>query len=191
MIGHLEGVLLETEDRSLLLNVQGVGYRIYCLPETLLRLARKEGEKISFWTYLAVRENALDLYGFEDKEEKRFFELLLTVSGIGPRSALSVLSVSPVATLTSAVRSGDVAYLTKVSGIGRKTAEKIVIELKDKLGIASVGEQGELEDEALVIEALKSLGYVHGDIREVLKSIPKEITGTSNRIKAALRHLGK
>lgn len=191
MIGHLKGTLLETEDRSIILSVQGVGYRIFCLPETLLRLSRKEGECLSFWTYLAVRENALDLYGFEDKQEKNFFELLLTVSGIGPRSALSVLSVSSVVSLSSAVRSGDITYLTKVSGIGRKTAEKIVIELKDKLGLGYAGEQSELEDESLVIEALKSLGYAQGDIREALKGVSDEVVGTSNRIKAALKYLGK
>jgi Holliday junction DNA helicase RuvA len=191
MIGYLEGVLVETQDRSLILNVGGVGYQVNCLPEALLRLSRKEGERLSFWTYLAVRENALDLYGFETKREKSFFELLLTVSGIGPRSALSVLSVSPVETLERAIRSEDVGYLTKVSGIGRKTAEKIVIELKDKLGKAGVGEQDELEDEALVIEALKSLGYMQGDIREALKGVSEEIIGTSNRIKAALKYLGK
>jgi Holliday junction DNA helicase RuvA len=191
MIGYLEGVLVETTERSIILNVGGVGYLVYCLPETLLKFARREGSTIPLWTYLAVRETALDLYGFESKREKNFFELLLTVSGIGPRSALSVLNVSSVSTLESAIRSNDVAYLTKVSGIGRRTAEKIVIELKDKMGIASEGEQGELEDEALVIEALKSLGYIQGDIREALKLIPKETVGTSNRIKAALRQLGK
>lgn len=190
MIGYLEGLLLEVEERSLIVSVGGVGYRLFCLPETLLRLGRKIGQKNSFWTYLAVRENALDLYGFEDKQEKKFFELLLTVSGIGPRSALSILSVSPVATIESAVRSSDITYLTKVSGIGRKTAEKIVIELKDKLGLASQEEQSTLDDEALVIEALKSLGYLQNDIRDALKGVSDEVVGTSNRIKAALRNLG-
>ena len=191
MIGYLEGILLDTEERAVILNVSGVGYKVYCLPETILLLNRKINDKVSFWTYLAVRENALDLFGFETKREKEFFELLLTVSGIGPRSALSVLSVSTVSTLESAIRSGDVAYLTKISGIGRKTAEKIVLELRDSLGKVIESERAGLEDETLVIEALKTLGYTQNDAREALKDIPESVIGTSNRIKAALKYLGK
>ena len=106
---------------------------------------------------MAVRENSLDLYGFQNIEELNFFELLLDVSGIGPKSALSVLSVASIKTLQKAIATSDTSYLTKVSGIGRKTAEKIVIELRDKLkAFSSKENMADLRDEGDVIEALKS-----------------------------------
>ncbi len=189
MIGFLEGSLIESSGKAILLNVSGVGYRLFVTTDTIERAQRKKEEKLAFYTYLAVRENALDLFGFLTKKELEFFELLITIPGIGPKSALAILGVSSVETLSSAIASGDTAYLTKISGIGRKTAEKIVLELRGKTGAET--ESSRFKDENDVMEALKSLGYNEREIREVLKKMPPGDTGTSGRIKEALRLLGR
>lgn len=187
MIGHLTGTTLAAGERFLLLDVQGVGYKVAATPETIRR-ARKEG-RVSLFTHLAVRENALDLYGFFDGEELGLFEMLIEVSGIGPRTALQVLSLAGVETLRKAISSEDVSYLTKVSGIGQKTAKKIVLELKEKMGAAHPESAGHLKEESDAVEALRSLGYSLEEAREALKKV-KEATGTSARVKEALRILG-
>jgi Holliday junction DNA helicase RuvA len=142
------------------------------------------------WTHLAVREDAHNLYGFTDKETLDFFELLITISGIGPKSALSILSAASVDAIKKAVISGEVAYLTKVAGIGRRTAEKIVLELKEKIG-ALTSEGTAVQEEVDVIEALKALGYSHMEARDAVKKVPETVTGTGERVKAALKLLGR
>lgn len=192
MIQHLEGTLLDTGVSEILLSVQGVGYRIFVTNITLenLKKAAKKGP-ISVFTYLAVRENAMDLYGFEEKEGLHFFELLVSVSGIGPKSALSILNIAPVEALKEAIVSNDSSYLTKVSGIGAKSAQKIVIELQGKIGVVEDSSGGSRKADVDVLEALKALGYNTKEIRLILKEIPDSITNTNDRIKEALRLLGK
>ena len=137
MIGYLEGTIRAVRENHCILVAGGVGYKIFATKETLARL--EADTQASLWTYLAVRESALDLYGFPAPEEHASFELLLTVSGIGPKSALGILDAASSETLRDAISSGNAAYLTSVSGIGKKTAEKIVLELKDKV-IAGSGD---------------------------------------------------
>ena len=128
----------------------------------------------------------MDLYGFLDRQELEFFEMLINVSGIGPKGALSILGIASIETLRKAISTGDTAYLTKVSGIGRKTAEKIVIELRDKMGEAKTGTslQGELD----ALEALRSLGYSQSEAREALKKVLPN-TDTNTKIREALKML--
>ncbi|MEK7120459.1 MAG: Holliday junction branch migration protein RuvA, partial [Patescibacteria group bacterium] len=145
----------------------------------------------SLWTHLAVRENALDLYGFLNKQDLDFFSLLITISGIGPKSALGILSVASVGVLRKAISSEDTSYLVKVSGIGKKSADKIVLELKDKLGKEYESDGTTLKEESDVVETLKTLGYKSYEIREALKKMPKDASGTSQRVKEALKILGK
>jgi Holliday junction DNA helicase RuvA len=189
MIGKLEGTISHKDGRFLIVNVGGVGYKVFVGLDTLQSAVPEE--KISLWTYLAVRENALDLYGFIDKESLNFFEMLIDIPGIGPKSAMSILSVAGLETLKSAVTSNDHAYLTKLSGIGKRTAEKIVLELKDKLGAGPEGAGTTLKDESDAIDALKSLGYREREAREALKKVPREISGTSQKVKEALKILGQ
>ncbi len=186
MFGYLEGVVIDTGARTLTLQVGGVGYRIFSTEEILAK-TRGGKEKISLWTHFAVRENSQDLFGFLEKGDRDFFELLITVPGIGPKSALAVMNVASPATVSTAVATNDLGYLTKVSGIGRKTAEKIILELKGKIG--GTGET--LSEDGDVLEALKSLGYNERDIREVLKKIPETTANTGERVREALKHLGK
>ncbi len=148
------------------------------------------GESASFWTYMAVRENALDLYGFNSMDDMQFFELLLEISGIGPKSAIGIMSITSVESLSEAIATGDTAYLTKVSGIGKKTAERIVIELRDKiLKRGSYTNTNNLRDESDALLALQSLGYGERESREELKQIDTK-KDTSARVKEALKILG-
>lgn len=189
MIGKLSGTISEISDTTLLLDVGGVGYVVFISPETAATL--RERDEASLWTHLAVRENSLDLYGFLNKSELHLFSLLITVSGVGPKSALAVLSVASVEELKSAVRENNPAYLTQVSGVGKKSAQKIVLELKDKIGDTPDEETGEtLKGETEALEALRSLGYSTQESREALRNIPRDITETSERIREALKKLG-
>ncbi|MBX4189591.1 Holliday junction branch migration protein RuvA [Candidatus Parcubacteria bacterium] len=133
----------------------------------------------------------MDLFGFLDKENLDLFELLIGISGIGPKTALGILNVATPSLLRQAVASDDTSYLTKVSGIGKKNAEKIVLELRDKLVVTSEDRQVNLRGESDVLAALLSLGYNERDAREVLKRIPKDLSGTSERVRAALKLLSE
>jgi len=187
MIGFLEGTVIDTSEKSLLLLVNGVGYRVYATASTI----KEASGNISLFTHLAVRENALDLFGFTNKDELLFFELLITISGIGPKSALGILNIASITTLRSAIASGDLGYLTKVSGIGRKTAEKIVLELRDKVGLIESGQDTARKEESDALMALMSLGYNERDVREVLKQIDKPGKATEIIVREALKQLGK
>ena len=188
MIGYLEGNIISRGDRDVTLNVGGVGYRVNLAAETLRKFSI--GEEAKIWTHLQQREDTIELYGFLEKNELDLFETLIGVSGVGPRTALSIINVAPVDTLKRAISSGELSYFTKVSGIGRKTAEKIMIELREKFGKATA-EGVELKEEQDVLEALESLGYSARDAREAARKIPDDIKGASNRVKEALKQLGK
>ncbi|MFH0804494.1 MAG: Holliday junction branch migration protein RuvA [Candidatus Zambryskibacteria bacterium] len=188
MFGHITGKIFDLKGTKTIVNAHGIGFVIHSTPSYLSKL--KTGQEASFWTHTAVRENSMDLYGFETEEELRVFELLITVSGVGPKSGLAILSVAGVKSIEEAVATGDTSSLTKISGIGRKTAEKIVLELNGKLITARKGESKTGED-IDVFEALKSLGYRERDIQETIKSLPKDLSGANEKIKYALKNLGK
>lgn len=191
MIAKLTGTISDIGARWAVLDVGGVGYKVFVTDDTLHSL--KAGSKAVFLTHLAVREDALDLYGFIHKKEKDFFELLIGVSGIGPKSALNILSLVSADALMTAIQTGSVAHLVKVSGIGKKTAEKIVLELKDKLGGVS-GEAAEglaagMSSDMDAILALQALGYDADDAREALKKVGKDVSDIGAKVKAALKVL--
>jgi holliday junction DNA helicase RuvA len=188
MFGHITGKIFDLKATRAIVDAHGIGFIAHSTPSYLAKL--KIGQEASFWTHTAVRETSMDLYGFETEEELRIFELLITVSGVGPKSGLAILSVAGVKSIEEAVGSGDTSSLTKISGIGRKTAEKIVLELNGKLVMTRKGEGGTNED-IDVFEALKSLGYRERDIQEIIKSLPKDLVGANEKIKHALKNLGK
>ncbi|MBA3733476.1 Holliday junction branch migration protein RuvA [Patescibacteria group bacterium] len=191
MIEHLRGTIIHQDLKSVVLDVNGVGYKIHT-NTAVLEPKRGENNKspatTEFWTYLAVRETALDLYGFNTKDELDFFQLLISVSGIGPKSAMGILTIATLPNLRHAISTGDTSHLTKVSGIGKKNAEKIVIELKDKLEglVSDVGVSTSSDVDAL--EALKSLGYGEREAREALKKV-MDISDTGEKVKKALKLL--
>ena len=187
MIGTLNGTIRHKDLNALVVDVNGVGYKVLVTTETALEVT--PSSPIFLWTHLVVRETSLELFGFLDKETLDTFELLITISGIGPKSALSILNVATPSMLRQAVVSADTSYLTRVSGIGKKNAEKIVLELKDKLKITKEDRGVDMRSEGDALEALVSLGYNERDAREALKRVPKETEGASERVKAALKLL--
>lgn len=182
MIGYIKGQIIDQDDRFVIVLAGNVGYKVYT-PHRYL----EENPEVSLYTYTAVRENAIDLYGFEQKEDLKFFELLLTVSGIGPKSAITILSNSKTSNIIEAIKREDSDLLVKNTGIGRKNAEKIVLELKNKVDEFEGNEK--MENQNDIIEALLSLGYAERQIREVLKKIEGE--NTKDKIKSALKYLSK
>lgn len=187
MIARITGKIIRIEERFLVIENAGLGYKIFTLNNILL--GSSIGSAVSFWTHHVVREDANDLFGFKTEKELSLFELLISISGIGPRTALGILNVTTPESLTRAVASGETSHLIKVSGIGKKTAEKIVLELRDKFK-EQENEGGGLKEEVDALEALKSLGYAHKDIRDALDDMPKNITSTQEKIKYALKFLG-
>jgi holliday junction DNA helicase RuvA len=188
MFGHITGKIFDLKGTKTIVKTGGIGFVIHSTPSYLGKL--KVGTEANFWTHTAVRENDISLYGFEKEEELKVFEFLITVSGVGPKSGLAILSVAGVKSIEEAVVTGDTSSLTKISGIGRKTAEKIVLELNGKLITTRKGGGGTNED-IDVFEALKSLGYRERDIQETIKNLPKDLAGTNEKIKYALKNLGK
>jgi Holliday junction DNA helicase RuvA len=189
MIGSLTGTVttLLIDKSSIILTVQGVGYLVYTPSQTLASI--RTGAELSLYTHLAVRETALDLYGFTTLDEKHFFEILIGISGVGPKSALSILSLADVPTLHNAIAENNTDYLTKVSGIGKKLAQKIVLELKDKIGTVELTGTQSHSDDASVIEALEAMGYKQAEAREVVKQLDPEVHGLNARVAAALKHI--
>ncbi len=186
MIAKLKGPVIFKDEKSVIIDANGVGYRIFTPAHCLLTF--KIDETAEIWTHLSVKETSLEIFGFLSQSELNFFELLISISGIGPRSALGILNLAEIESLKKGISEGDITYLTKVSGIGKKTAEKIVVELKDKLG--SKGSQASsTKEDVEVVEALKALGYSQEEARSALKSVSTETQGTSAKIKEALRIL--
>lgn len=186
MIAHITGKIIDINERFVIIEANGIGYKVFVSAEALSSL--HVGVQASLYTYLAVREDALDLYGFTTADQQHFFEMLLSVSGIGPKSALSILAITAIDTLKKAIATGDTGYLTKVSGIGRKTAEKIIIELRDKLKAHIDDTNTNLRGDHDAIDALKALGYSQNEARDALKDVPVEMT-INEKIKEALKRL--
>lgn len=184
MIGMLRGNVVFSDLKHIILDVSGVGYKVFT---NTGNLGNMKGKNLELWTYLAVRENSLDLYGFTTKEELDFFELLISVSGIGPKSALGILSIASLSNLKHAIATGDTGHLTKVSGIGKKNAEKIVIELRDKMEEMELSEYY-ISGDVDALEALKSLGYGEKESREALKKV-SDAKDTGDKVKKALKLL--
>ncbi len=189
MIGSVSGEVSALRPTYVIISPGGVGYKVAATRSTLATLTL--GEKTMLWTHLVVREDVLDLYGFVTEEEMRFFEMLLSVSGIGPKSALAVLDIASIETLRSAIAGGNAAYLTNVSGIGRKTAEKIVIELRDKVGIAAEATNASLRGDEDALEAMRALGYSAAEARDALRKVPTSIQSGTERLREALKIMGK
>jgi Holliday junction DNA helicase RuvA len=192
MISRLTGKIVHFDLKYIILDVSGVGYKIATTVDIISKLGKDE-KVVTVWTYLAVRENALDLYGFLSLAELNFFELLITISGIGPKTALGILNLASLHSLETAIQTGDTSHLTKVSGISKKVAEKIIMELKDKIDkIEHTPEsKSAMKNDSDAIEALKALGYSQNEARDALKEVAKTFTKTNDKIKEALKMLGK
>lgn len=182
MLSFLRGSILLKSEGHIILDVRDVGYRV-AITKTLL-VGLQIGETVELFLHHYLREDMSDLYGFREAIELELFEKLLSVSGVGPKSALAILGLAPATTLQTAIAQGDASLLTKVSGIGGKTAERIVLELRGK--VASLGEGSQYSEE---IEALVNLGYSSAQAREALRKVDAQITDSSERIRQALQHI--
>lgn len=183
MIGHLSGTVLGHMRGSAVVEVGGIGYRVLVTADTLTAL--KVGATTSLWVHHAVRENSEELFGFLEKDDLIWFELLLTVSGIGPKSALTILNAIDTRALESAITSGDAPALAATPGIGKKTAEKVVLELRDKVGGGSGNEMGAGAGE--VVEALTALGYSYKEAREAARAVSSDAVTIEEKIREAIR----
>ena len=190
MIGSLHGKLQARTDDSILLNVGGVGFRVRLSAKTSAGLGAI-GSDVQLFTHLRVREDELSLYGFTTEQELHLFETLTTVSGVGPKVALNVLSTASLDTVRLAIAQGNVEVLTAVPGIGKKTAQRIVLELKGKIDVSGLGDVEELSplDED-VLNALINLGYSAAEANRAARSVPENVKELEDRIRVALQYLG-
>ena len=200
MIGCLIGEVLALEAPTVLLNVNGVGYEIDTPLTTFCQL--QKGQKITLWTHLAVREDAQLLYGFLKQQEKTIFLTLLKVNGVGPKMALGILSTLSVEMLIHTVENEDVNTLVKVPGVGKKTAERLLIELRDRFKAMASGTQAtnsttpqiEFMGNSAVAEAeaaLQSLGYKPAEAQKLINAVKADYTEASDIIRAALKSMNK
>lgn len=192
MISRISGAVIFSDPRYLIIDVNGVGYKIFTNTDGQI------GNEVTLWTYLAVRDSALDLYGFATREELELFELLISVSGVGPKTGLNIMNAASLPTLVHAISQEDTSPLVKTSGIGKKVAEKLILELKGKLPdhLVNLGGKGVgAHHDNDAIEALKALGYSFDEARAALKEVSAlgnaSTLGTGARVKAALKILGK
>lgn len=193
MISYLEGVTRDITNKSLcLFTVSGVGYEVQLGKFDLELLG--EGEQLSLYIHTHVREDSIELFGFKRKSDKLMFEQLTSISGIGPKSALGILSLSGSEVLYEHVVKNNTAYLTQISGIGKKIAEKIVLELRDKLPKIAFDFKQSGESTAIsnasdleVFEALKAMGYSPKEAKTAIDNLPAGLESTTDKIKAALR----
>jgi len=188
MITYLKGEIIDKDMQTVVLKTGDIGYEIFVTGKIIQETTI--GSENEFWTYHAVKDNAEDLYGFLTRDELSFFKLLLTINGVGPKSALSILNSTTVETLTEGIQSGDATYLSKISGIGKKSAEKIVLALKDKLGAIESVKGAPQNQNAVAIDALVALGYSERESREAIAGIESS-DNPEKMIKEALKGLGK
>jgi Holliday junction DNA helicase RuvA len=192
MISFLRGKIIHKSLNSAILEVNNIGYQIFAGENFLAELRLNAEAEI--YTHHTIREDASDLYGFKNSEDLELFGLLLTVSGVGPKSALGVLSLASAGDIKEAIARDDASLLTKVSGIGKKTAERVVLELKNKI-IRTAGTTTVLSSltsgSSDEIDALMSLGYSLSEAREALNALGSEIMDSGERVKAALKKMAK
>jgi Holliday junction DNA helicase RuvA len=190
MIGSVRGPVTHVGLDHVLVELGGIGYRVVVSPANLARL--RPGSEAHLFTHHLVREDQQALFGFAKVEELAFFELLMTVSGVGPRLALAITAAHAVTKLQLAIVSDDVDVFTSVSGVGRKTAQRIILELKEKVhaaGIAAGGGGGAADSD--VVAALESLGYTATEARRAAGAVAGGEGGLDARIKAALQELSR
>ncbi|MBI2451136.1 MAG: Holliday junction branch migration protein RuvA [Parcubacteria group bacterium] len=188
MISTIEGQLKEKNGKSVILETGGIGYEIFVSSRTLKEL-NEFNHSIKLWTFLSIREDRMELYGFLNKEELDFFHLLDSVAGVGPKGALAILGLSDLTRLKAAVFQEDSKFLTKVAGIGKKTAERIILELKNK--IKDIENLPALESDHEILDALVELGYSAREAKAAIEKIPDEAQGLEPRLKSALKSLSK
>lgn len=187
MLAYIQGIIIFLDSHSLIVRAGDLGYRIFVTDDT--RMKSTLGMEVEFFLHQHIRENAEELYGFSSQEEYELFEHLLSVSGVGPKSALAVLKIAPAEEVAAAIGQGDAGLLKKVSGIGTKTAERIVLELKGtfqgRMASQKLNREKNIDHDDLV-DALVRLGYSRVQAKSAVQSIPQSLEVMEERLKYAL-----
>lgn len=199
MLYNVKGILTVTDVNYIVIECGGVGFKCFTTVNTVKSIG-KIGEQVNAYTYLAVREDAMDLYGFATMEELDAFKLLITVSGVGPKAAIAVLSELTPDRLALCIASGDAKSITRAQGVGKKTAERVVLELKDKMGTITTGGTADIvsslsgiaqrSEASEAIEALVALGYSQSDASVVVGTMDKSLS-VDEMIRLGLKQLAK
>ena len=196
MIGRICGDVVATEDGVLLIDVRGVGYEVAVTQSTLERLSAAK-TSVELFTHHAVRDDAITLFGFPSREERSLFRLMIRVNGIGPRLAMTMLGSLPTQVLLRCVAQGETGMLTKVPGVGKKTAERIIMELKDRIDALPISVGGSVDGSVApdhtvedAIRALVGLGWRAAEVRDIVAAAHVDGESTEDLIRAALRRLG-
>ena len=198
MIRYLKGILAARSENAAIIDDNGIGYRVF-IPSNSSLYLRQTGDEVTVFTHMAVREDDVSLYGFGSDGELELFEQLITVNSVGSKAAMAILSAMPVTEVKKAIMFEDVDMITRANGIGKKTAQKIVFELKDKIGTVVAEEQGYQLNEILpeagsnkdsAIEALMGLGFSRAEAAESLKGVTDEDLSVEEYIKQALKNRG-
>ncbi len=189
MIYSVSGRLALKEDNFVVVETGGLGVKLFA-SKTAIDALPPAGSEVRFFSHLVVKEDALDLYGFSTRDDLDFFELLISVSGVGPKSALAILDTAPLNELSAAIKEGRPDLLTRAAGIGRKTAERVILDLRTKVESAKSGAVVEkMQTDSDLVEALTGLGYRRDEARAALAKVSESVEGTENRLKAALKIL--
>ncbi len=186
MISYIKGKILEKGLTYIILENQGIGYKVFVLPEVL---QKNVGEVMEFFTYHKVSDDGQSLFGLPDFYTLQFFEQLITVSGVGPKVALAILSSAKVDAVKNAIASQDAGMFKRISGIGTKTAEKIIVELKGKIVVSGSANQ-QLVGSSAIFDALLALGYKQNEVREVVQKLDATLS-EDKQLKQALKFLSR
>jgi holliday junction DNA helicase RuvA len=191
MLAYIQGKILKLGENFCIVENQGLGYKVF-LPKSLI-LGKKNGDAIELYLYHHIREDLQQLFGFMEFGDLGLFELLISVSGVGPKTAMNVFSESSADEIKTAIIHNDAGRLQKVSGIGKKTAERIVLELQNKVdglvGVSGIRTKNEMNANSDAIEALTSLGYSLNQVKDALRAIDPGLKDTQGIVKAALKIL--
>jgi len=190
MISYLKGVILNKSNNFFIININNIGYKVFVYSNLYDKAS--VGDEVSLYIHQQVGEQILALYGLKDIDELNFFELLISVSGVGPKTALGVMNIAPVIEIKISIREGDHSLLGQASGIGPKTAQRAVLELRNKIG--EIADQDQVlssvtTDKSEEIDALMALGYTMQQARNALQNIDSQIKNSGERIKAALQNI--
>ena len=201
MFAYFKGILSEISDDGVIIEVNGIGYNIL-MPSNKIYELSDIGNEVKLYTYTCVREDAFSLYGFITNDELKLFKLLITVSGIGPKGAMSILSVMNPSDVVSAILTGDSKFISSAPGVGKKTAERVILELQDKIQKMDIGYSAEMfngkrssnneisDDAKDAIDALTALGYSNVEAKEaVLKAVSSNDANSEDILKNALKYL--
>ena len=184
MLAYIKGTILAKRNNFAIIRGNELGYKVFLSQKILEQFSI--GQTAEIYLYENIKEDGDDLYGFKTLDELEFFEMLLSVSGVGPKSALNILNIATLRELKDAIALGDYTMLTKVSGIGQKTAERLVLELRNKVDSLAIGDSSAKSDE---IDALVALGYSLASAREAMKGVDPAIADSGERIRQALRRI--